>query len=149
MKWDVNYKVIPFAWLNVIFLQPQGYNKPQLLGKKIIYFQKSQSDNKDPKLNYQHHRRRTTTGDGRELMSWRWEWEVMGVKGGCKSKAIQPHHYYYYVPFHLRGSEKLPCFTKIWHQNIWQNESAWQVTNVFWQGWTGERERVMERERGW
>jgi hypothetical protein len=20
--------------------------------------------------------------DGRELMSWRWEWEVMGVKGG-------------------------------------------------------------------
>jgi hypothetical protein len=62
MKWDVNYKVIPFAWLKVIFLQPQGYNKPQLLGKKIIYFQKSQSDNKDPKLNYQHHRRRRTTG---------------------------------------------------------------------------------------
>jgi hypothetical protein len=61
--------------------------------------------------------------DGRELMSWRWEWEVMGVKGECKPKGIQPHHYYY-VPFQLRGSEKFPCFTKIWHQNIWQNESA-------------------------
>jgi hypothetical protein len=26
----------------------------------------------------------------RELMSWRWEWEVMGVKGGASRKLSNP-----------------------------------------------------------
>jgi len=54
------------------------------LTKKNHIFQKSQSDNKDPNsiTNTTEEEQQQQEEDGRELMSWRWEWEVMGVKGG-------------------------------------------------------------------
>jgi hypothetical protein len=55
------------------------------LTKKNHIFQKSQSHNKDPNSitnTTEEEEEQQQEEDGRELMSWRWEWEVMGVKGG-------------------------------------------------------------------
>jgi hypothetical protein len=62
------------------------------LGKKIIHiFQKSQSDNKDPKLNYQHQRRRITTTRG----GWEGTHELaVGMGGdGCERWVVKVERY--------------------------------------------------------